>query len=49
MKTKLKNLALTIILFFLFSQKSAAQFEIGFGAGASLYFGDLGGSPNSAA
>lgn len=49
MKTKLKNITLTIIFIFLFSQKSAAQLEIGFGAGASLYFGDLGGSPNSAA
>lgn len=49
MKTKLKNLALTIIFIFFISQKSAAQFEIGFGAGACMYFGDLGGSPKSEA
>ena len=49
MKTKLKNLTIIIISFFFLSQKSAAQLEIGFGTGASLYFGDLGGSPNSAA
>lgn len=49
MKTKLKNITLTVIFIFFFSNKSVAQLEIGFGAGASLYFGDLGGSPNSAA
>jgi hypothetical protein len=49
MKTKLKNLALTIISIFFFSQKSAAQLEIGFGAGTSMYLGDLGGSLNNGA
>lgn len=49
MKTKTKNLALAIISIFFFLQKSAAQLEIGFGAGASIYLGDLGGSLHNGA
>jgi hypothetical protein len=49
MKTKLNNIFLTIIFIFCFSHKSSAQLEIGFGSGASLYLGDLGGSSNNGA
>lgn len=49
MKSNLKLLVLIFPLNFFYFLQSSAQFEIGFGAGASIFQGDLGGTLHNGA